>query len=226
MPNRMTEFLKNARPALIAAAFLMGAPAVAMAQSTNANTSTSAAAVGDLAKWIKVCPDAKRPTVCNVIKYYYVESAPVPLASFNVESTGDPNKFVIGISVPPGYFFPPGIPISIDGTKKAAAKYTYCTAPPRQNASALCIAHAEVGADFITALKKGGTMELQPTTTTMKAVPFDFSLSGFTSAFDGPNMGVDALTKQRDDIAKYYEAKAKQRGQQLIDAQRQGKSGG
>ncbi len=90
----------------------------------------------------------------------------------------------------------------------------------------VCIAQAEATADVVSTLKKGGTVEISLVSANCKSVPIDFSLSGFTKVFDGPDMGEAALTKQREETAKIFQQKAQQRGQQLIDAQRQGKSGG
>ena len=59
-------------------------------------------------------------------KDYVVESGPNALATFTVQTTPDPKKFGIGVTVPPGFIFPPGIPISVDGNKKATAQYVMC----------------------------------------------------------------------------------------------------
>ncbi len=223
MPNRMTEFLKDARPALIAAALLVGAPVAVMAQS--APSAPSAPTSGDISQWIKVC-SPKDPAICAVTKDYVVESGPSTLATFSLQTTADPNKFNIGITVPTGFIFPPGVPVSVDGTKKATAHYMVCLPAAPKSQQVVCIAQAPAPQDFVAALKKGGTVEIQLTTGDAKTVPIDFSLSGFTKSFDGPDMGEAALAKQREETAKMLQEKAQQRGQQLIDAQRQGKGGG
>ena len=217
MPNRTIEFLKHARPAMAAAAFLMGASVAAMAQDAPTG--------GDIQQWLKIC-DPKHPDTCMVTKDYVVESGPQALATISIHTTADPKKFGIGVTVPPGFMFPPGIPISIDGTKKATAHYVVCWPESPKSQRVMCVAQAQAADDFVNALKKGGILELQLTTGDAKTVPIDFSLSGFTKVFDGADMGEAALAKQREDTAKYFEQKAQQRGQQLIDAQRQGKSGG
>jgi invasion protein IalB len=217
MPYRMIDFIKHARPALAAAAFLMGAPMAVLAQD--------APAASDSQQWLKVC-DPKNAAVCAVTKDYVVESGPQALATFTVQSTADPKKYGLGITVPPGFVFPPGVPVSIDGAKKTTAQYVVCWPDGPKSTRVMCIAQAQVADDFVTALKKGGAVQLQLTTGDNKTVPIAFSLAGFSKVFDGPDMGQAAITKQREDTAKLFEQKAQQRGQQLIDAQRQGKSGG
>ncbi len=217
MANRTIENLKHARPAVAAAAFLLGASVGALAQD--------APTAADIQQWVKMC-DPKNPNTCIVTKDYVVEPGPQALATFSIQTTADPKKFAINLTVPPGFMFPPGIPISIDGTKKATAQYVICWPDAPKSQHVMCIAQAEAADDFVSALKKGGSVELQLTTGDAKTVPIDFALSGFTKVFDGPDMGEAALAKQREETAKYFEQKAQQRGQQLIDAQRQGKSGG
>ncbi len=217
MPNRTTEFLKHARPVAAAAALLMGASLAAMAQDAPSG--------GDTQQWLKIC-DPKKPDICAVTKDYVVESGPQALATFTLQTTADPKKFGIGITVPPGFIFPPGIPISVDGTKKGTAQYVICWPDAPKSQHVVCIAQAPAAEDFVTALKKGGTLEIELTTGDAKTVPIDFSLAGFSKTFDGPDMGEAALAKQREDTAKLFQQKAQQRGQQLIDAQRKDKAGG
>ena len=217
MPYRMIEFIKLAPPALAAAAFLMGAPVVAMAQDAPQGA--------DAQPWLKVC-DPKDPAKCAVTKDYVVESGPQAIATFTVSSLADPKKFGVGVVSLPGFYFPPGIPVSIDGNKLATAQYIVCTPDGPKSTRVMCIAQAEVTGDFVAAMKKGGTLELQLTTGDGKTVPIDFSLAGFSKTFDGPDMGEAAVAKQREETAKMFQDKAQQRGQQLIDEQRKAKSGG
>ncbi len=216
MPYRMIEFIKIAPPALAAAAFLTGATVVAMAQD---------APQGGIQQWLKVC-DQKNPAKCFVTKDYVVESGPEAIATFTISSTPDPKKFGVGVIALPGFYFPPGIPVSIDGSKLTTAHYVFCSPDGPKSTRVMCIAQAEVADDFVTALKKGGTLELQLTTGSGKTVPIDFSLAGFSKTFDGPDMGEAAIAKQREETAKMFQDKTQQRGQQLIDEQRKAKSGG
>jgi invasion protein IalB len=218
MSYRMTELLKPARPVLAAAVLLMGAPIAVMAQDAQQSG-------GDISQWLKIC-DPKQPDNCAITKDYVVESGPQALATFTLRTTSDPKKFGVGLTVPPGFVFPPGIPIAIDGSKKATAQYVICWPDSPQSQHVVCVAQAQVADDFVAALRKGGTLELQLTTGDSKTVPIDFSLTGFSKTFDGPDMGQDALAKQREEIAKAFEQKAQQRGQQLIEEQRKAKAGG
>ncbi len=213
MPNRMIQFLRGARPALAAAALLVGAPAAVMAQDAPAG--------GDVSQWIKVC-NPKQQTDCAVTKDYVVETG--PLATFTIRTSSDPKKFIVGVTVPPGFIFPPGIPISVDSGKKTTAHYLICWPDAPKSQHVVCIAQAEVSEAFVSSMKKGGKLQLQLTSGDAGVVPVDFSLGGFAKVFDGPDMCEQALSKQRDALAKMFQQKAQQRGQELIDAQR--KNGG
>ena len=215
MPNRMIQLLRRARPAMAAAVLVVGAPAAVMAQGAPTG--------GDVSQWIKVC-NPKQATDCAVTKDYVVETG--PLATFTIRTTSDPKKFIVGVTVPPGFIFPPGIPLSIDGVKKTTAHYLICWPDAPKSQHVVCIAQAEVPESFVASMKKGGKLELQLTSGDAGVVPVNFSLGGFSKVFDGPDMGEQALAKQRDQLAKMFQQKAQQRGQQLIDAQRKQEGGG
>ena len=159
-------------------------------------------------------------------KDYVAEAGPNALARFTVQTTADPKKFGIGITVPLGFVFPPGIPISVDGEKKATAQYVICLPESPTTQSVACIAQAQVADDFVSALKKGSKLQLSLTAGDTKTIAIDFSLSGFSKSFDGPDMGEAAVAKQREEAAKIFQQKAQERGKQLIEEQRKQKSGG
>ncbi len=213
MSHRTIQFFKHVPHAVAAAMILSGASGAALAQS--------APATGDVAQWVKQC-NPQQPDICNISKDYVSANLPGPLATFIVQTTADPKKFQIGLQVPLGFVFPPGIPISVDGEKKATGQYVICLPPP-QGQSVLCLAQAPVTDDFIAALKKGSKLELTLTDGSNKAVPLNFSLAGFSKSFDGPDQGEAALAKQRAENAQLFQKMMDQKKQELIDAQRKQK---
>ena len=128
--------------------------------------------------------------------------------------------------MPPGFIFPPGIPISVDGNKMATAQYVLCWPDGPKSQRVMCIAQAEVADDFVTRPEEGRKLELQLITGDAKTVPIDFSLVRLHQGLRRADMGEAALAKQREDNAKIFQQKAQQRGQQLIDEQRKAKASG
>jgi invasion protein IalB len=248
MPKRTIELTRQARLLAVAAALALAgapaamaqpapatpapapapapaAPAAAPAPAAGAAASAPAPAAGDIAQWVKVC-NPKQPAMCSVTKDYVSESGPAPLATFSVQTTPDPKKYALGILVPLGFVFPPGIPINVDGDKKSTAQYVICLPESPQSQAVACIARAEVGDDIVGAMKKGSKLELQLTGGDGKVVSLAFSLAGFSKSFDGPDMGEATVAKQREDAAKIFQEKAAERGKQLIQEQQKQKAGG
>ena len=232
MSYRTIEFANFARKASCAALMLAWATGTASAQTAPAPApapapaSAPAPATGDVSQWLKVC-NPKQPEICAISKDYVAESGPNALARFAIQTTPDAKKFAIGITVPLGFVFPPGIPISVDGDKKITAQYVICLPEsPQAKSSVVCVAQAPVADDFVGALKKGQKLQLQLTSGNSKQINLEFSLAGFSKSFDGPDMGEASVAKQREEAAKIFQQKAQQRGQELIDAQRKQKAGG
>ena len=218
-PAALAQAAKPATPAAPAPAAKPAAPTAPAPAAAQSPTS------GDVAQWIKVC-NPQQATMCSVTKDFVSESGPAPLATFSVQTTPDPKKFAIGILVPLGFVFPPGIPLAVDGEKKAAAQYVICLPESPQSQSVACIARAEVGDEFIGTMKKGSKLEMQLTGGDGKVIPLGFSLAGFSKSFDGPDMGEATVAKQREQAAKIFQEKAAERGKKLIEEQQKQKAGG
>ena len=192
----------------------MGAPVAAMAQDAPTG--------GDIQQWLKVC-DPKNPAIvrrdqglCRRVRsagachLHHPARPPIRRSSASASPCRrDSSSRPAFRSASTATRRPPRITWSAGRTDRRAR--ASCASPRRRSTD-----------DFVAALKKGGTLELQLTTGDNKTVPIDFSLTGFTKTFDGPDMGEAALAKQRDETAKMFQEKAQQRGQQLIDAAAQG----
>jgi invasion protein IalB len=201
------------------------APAAAPAPAAEAPAAGGATQSGDVAQWLKVC-NPQQPNICSITKDYVAETGPGALARFTIQTTPDPKKFAVAVLVPLGFVFPPGIPITIDGEKKATAQYVICLPESPQSQSVVCVAQVPVADDFIATLKKGSKLQIAMTAGDSKVITIDFSLAGFSKSFDGPDLGEAAVAKQREDAAKIFQQKAQERGQQLIEEQRKQKAAG
>jgi invasion protein IalB len=189
----------------------------AAATSASAETAPAAAPQAEQApqiapaQWIKIC-DPNNPKICQVTEDYSLAGSDALLSSISIQTTPDANKFGIGIQVPIGFMLQAGIPMSVDGVKKATAQFITCLPSP-QGPSYFCLAQALGDGDFIATLKKGKALQLELISMEKKATRIAFPLDTFAESFDGPDQA--ALARQREDAAKVLAEKAKERAKQL-----------
>ncbi len=162
-------------------------------------------------EWVKVC-DPNNAKVCQVTEDYALAGSPAPISSISVQTSPDPNKFAVGIQVPLGFLLQEGIPISVDGTKKATAQFITCLPSP-QSQTYFCLAQALVDGPFVDALKKGKALQLQLSAPDKTSTRISFPLATFATSYDGPDQA--ALARQREDAANVLAQKAKERAKQL-----------
>ncbi len=162
-------------------------------------------------QWVKVC-DPQNAKICQITEDYALAGATTPIGSVSIQTSPDPNKFAVGIQVPLGFILSAGVPLGVDGTKKADAPFITCLPSP-QGQGYFCLAQTLVDGAFIDTLKKGKMLNLQLASMDKKTTAMVFPLATFASAFDGPDQA--ALARQREDAAKVLAEKAKQRAKQL-----------
>ncbi len=162
-------------------------------------------------QWVKIC-DPNNAKLCQISADYSLVGAPSPIGSISIQTSPDPNKFAVGIQVPLGFRLNAGIPLSVDGTKKAEAQFITCLPSP-QGQTFFCLAQTPVDSAFIDAMKKGKALQLQLASMDKSSTTMAFPLTSFTAAYDGPDQA--ALARQREDAAKILAEKAKQRAKQL-----------
>ncbi len=162
-------------------------------------------------QWIKVC-DPQNAKLCQITEDYALVGAQEPVGSISIQSSPDPNKFGLGIQVPLGFLLQEGIPLSIDGTKKATAQFITCLPSP-QGQAFFCLAQALVDGAFIDAMKAGKALQLQLASPDKTTSRMSFPLATFAASYDGPDQA--AIARQREDAAKVLAEKAKERAKQL-----------
>ena len=211
---------------VIFVAVLTAAPVSAVAQAaTKPAAPAPAAKAGPAApqigptQWVKVC-DPKNAKICQITEDYAVVGSTTPIGSVSVQTMPDPGKFGIGIQVPLGFLLDAGIPLSIDGDKKANAQFVTCVPSP-QSQTYFCIAQVLADQAFVDQLKKGKDLQLQLTYPDKTSATLAFPLATFAQAYDGPDQA--ALARQREDAAKVLAEKAKERAKQLEGQQGQPK---
>jgi invasion protein IalB len=207
-------------------AMMMATPLTAAAQATAkpaAPAPAPAVKAGPTApeigptQWVKVC-DPKNAKICQITEDYAVVGSTTPIGSISIQTMPDPGKFGVGIQVPLGFLLDAGIPLSIDGDKKANAQFITCLPSPQSQAY-FCVAQVLADQAFVDQLKKAKLLQLQLTYPDKTSTTLAFPLATFAQAFDGPDQA--ALARQREDAAKVLAEKAKERAKQLEGQQGQ-----
>lgn len=128
--------------------------------------------------WIKVCGVDQRANqaVCNIrARELQVEGVTVAALQI-IESEGGESQMVT--ILPTRLQIPEGVRGQIDDGAPVTGNFRICFP---QN----CFVEFEVNDALITAMKSGGEFTVTALNEAGRAVPFAFSLSGFTAAFDG-----------------------------------------
>ncbi len=162
-------------------------------------------------QWVKVC-DPNNAQLCQVTEDYALAGGNSLIGSVSIQTSNDPKKFSVGIQVPIGFLLQKGIPLSVDGAKKATAPFITCLSSP-QGPAYFCIAQTQVDGSFVDTLRKGKSLDLDLYTMDKTSTKLSFPLETFASALDGPDQA--ALARQREDAAKILAEKAKERAKQL-----------
>jgi invasion protein IalB len=211
------SFAKFGVRALAIATALGTVPVAALAQDAETPAQTLAETPSP---WQKVCTiDPKSNTeVCGITQELRAETG-LPISTITINWKPGEEKYYAALFVPITVILPPGVAITVDGEKKAAAAYAICLPPsPRQAGG--CLARAEVNAEFIAALRKGNELALVVMNAALnKPVPIKMSLSGFSKTFDGPALDPAAAEVRDQQLSEALQKKAKEQYQKLIDQQ-------
>jgi invasion protein IalB len=174
--------------------------------------------------WIKVCNTNPQTNaeICVVTQELRAETGQ-PIAVVTLQQGQEAGKYGIGIVVPIGFVLPPGIALTVDGTKFGAAQYTICI-PASNNQPSVCLAQAPVNEDFIAALKKGSKLQLVVLNPQNRQIPIELSLAGFSKTFDGPGIDRAAAEAQRKQLSEALQKSAEEARKKLIEQQQKEKT--
>jgi invasion protein IalB len=217
------SLLRGMIPAALGLALL--APATAFAAGdTAAAPAANAAAPADGAPsspWTKTCATTTdgKTQICNTSQELWLNQDGSVRASLGIQPKAD-KKYGIGGFVPLGFIIPAGVVLAVDGQAKATAQFMQCN-PPLQDLPPGCFISAEVGDDFVTALRKGNELALVVTNAQNQQLPIKLSLTGFAKSFDGEGVDPVALRAQQVEKSKQFQDAAKAAAQRMIDKQRQ-----
>jgi hypothetical protein len=92
--------------------------------------------------------------------------------------------------VPLGFLVAPGIRIVVDKNRPIAGGFSACL--PHG-----CFVEAAVKDDFVSAIKKGSTLNVSARNQVGKEITFAVPVAGFGKAFDGPPVDPQVLAEQQ-----------------------------
>jgi invasion protein IalB len=162
--------------------------------------------------WTKIC--SKDPQVnkevCLVTQEIRAETGQF-LASVAVREVQDDPKKQFIIAVPPGMLLQPGMRVIIDQNQPQAARYAICF----PNA---CYGDAEVGADFVTSMKKGQQLTVQTINQVGRTVNFTLVLRDFAKAYDGAPIDPKQIEEQQKKLQEELQKRADEQRKRLESA--------
>jgi invasion protein IalB len=195
---------------LLAAALAL--PAAASAQDAAATAPTPDT------QWVKICaPDKDNQPQCNISQVLLAQNGSV-VASFSLQPLPS-KKIAIGAFVPLGFVIPAGVQLTVDGAQKGVAQFTICVPPSQDGGPAGCAARAEVGEDFIAALKKGNKLGIVLANVSGQQIPIEMSLSGFAKTYDGEGLDPVAARALQAEQSKELQDAARAAFQRMIQKQ-------
>jgi len=182
------------------------------APAAHAQDAATQAPVGP---WVKQCGAAAegQPQTCIVQRDLITESGQIIASVAIREVEGEAGKLFV-INAPLGLALRAGMGVAIDGANAQTAEYAICL-------SNGCFADLEVDEAFVNRLKAGNTLTVAAINQQGQQVNFEFSLIGFTAAYNGP----PATPEQLLTLSQQRDAEARAVQQTLIDAQRQAVGG-
>jgi invasion protein IalB len=143
-------------------------------------------------EWTKVCgKDQNANTeICYTTRDFVSDKDQPVLAVALYDVKGKQSQKVLRLLMPLGMLLQPGIRISIDEGQATPGRYASCL--PNG-----CFAEAQVKNDFVTALKKDGTLKVSARNQIGREMTFAVSTAGFGKAFDGPPIDPKVLEEQQ-----------------------------
>ena len=190
-------------------AAMVAVPVAASGQEAEAPTDS---------RWIKVCgqDEATKSQRCN-ISFVLVAQTGSLIASFSIQPLPD-NKVAVGAFVPLGYVIPAGVQLAVDGETKAQAQYTICV-PPSSEGPGGCAVRADLGPEFIDALRKGNNLHIVLANTAGQAIPIEMTLVGFSKTYDSEGIDPVAARALEVEQSRQLQDDAKAAFQRMIERQ-------
>lgn len=207
----MTMFFRPVSTLIATAALFSIMTAGAVSQESKSAPAQSIAPGAIPSGWFKICNvDQKSKKKTCALNFNVVDTKGATVASARVIEQDGASQKGFTFALPPGLLIQPGMRIQIDGAKTGTAKFQICS--PQA-----CFAEARFNNDFISALKRGNEMKVIGLNQAGKQVEFPVTLSGFTAAYDGAPIDVNALAQNQETLQQRLQRKADEARQRLLE---------
>lgn len=155
--------------------------------------------------WTKVCgkegqQQAQQKEVCFTIKEARLDTGQFVASAGLIELEGEPKK-ILRVTLPLGLLLRHGTRMIVDNNQPMTGVYNFCL--PNG-----CWADFEVGAEFVTTLKKGTNLILQAFNLNGQVATFGFPLADFAKSNEGPPTDPKLLEEQQKKLQEELQKRA------------------
>ncbi|NBJ12659.1 invasion associated locus B family protein [Microvirga arsenatis] len=162
-------------------------------------------------EWTKVCgkDQGANAEVCYTTRDFVTDKGQriVAVALYDSKAKGAPKT--VRVLVPLGFLVPPGVRMVVDKSPPVPGRFTACL--PHG-----CFVEAAVKDDFVTAFKKGSTLNVSARNQIGREVSFTIPVAGFAKAFDGPPVDPKVLAEQQKKLQEELQKRSEEaRGQRM-----------
>ncbi len=207
----MTSLKRTPVLAAAAAAILAGVAVPASAQNAPQQPQVPQG-------WFKACTKQEDVDICNVQNIVVADSGQLITGVSLIELKGKVNRKIFQITVPSGRLVPPGIGLQIDGGQTKKIDYMICL-PDR------CIGEIVLTDDLVSSFKRGQQLTLTSVNFQNQPNPIPLTLSGFTTAFDGPPMQQSDIEERQRQLEEFVNKNNEEYQRKLQEAQNAAKAG-
>jgi len=143
-------------------------------------------------EWTKVCgkEQAASTEVCYTTRDFVTDKGQRIAAVAPYDAKGKGAQKLMRILVPLGFLVAPGTRIVLDKNPPVGGRFSSCL--PHG-----CFVEAPVKDDFVTAIKKGTTLNVSARNPAGKEITFTIPVAGFGKAFDGPPVDPQVLAERQ-----------------------------
>jgi invasion protein IalB len=143
-------------------------------------------------EWTKVCgrDQGANAEICYTTRDFVTGKGQRIVAVALYDTKGKAAQKTVRILVPLGFLVAPGIRIVVDKNRPIAGGFSACL--PHG-----CFVEAAVKDDFVSAIKKGSTLNVSARNQVGKEITFAVPVAGFGKAFDGPPVDPQVLAEQQ-----------------------------
>jgi invasion protein IalB len=163
-------------------------------------------------EWTKVCgkDPSNKTELCYTTRDFVSDNGQRILAVALYDLPAQPSQKMLRVLMPLGMLVQPGFRFGVDKGQPAPGQYALCSPGG-------CFAEAKVKTDFITALKKGTTLNLSARNQGGREVTFAVPAAGFGKAFDGPPVDPQVLEERQKKAQEELQKRSDELRQRMMN---------